>query len=908
MNNTKDGTTPNSLKITFGLKYDTAIPEPFSNKLGSTTVGPLGFLGMLENQLGIPNHQPSFTSRLIQYLAALDQANHKDAFYAASFEVDPFSVARTLLQWRDHWYLAGWTGVFASDVPPRLQDMADVEKNAADVAKNVGQRIQHVISLLETNTIGIEYVALRDEIKDFPVLWRTLLGALDVPVHPPVERTPQASKNTDLGLLQRHLLKQFSGGATEKLTLENDGTVNVLSGHSADKTTVLTATMSQQRQRQSPEESLVVLSEARGDLLDEAMEEIGAPRFGFSALSHWRPIFQVLPLSFELLWEPLSPTSLFQFLSHPVGPISGRAREKLAQTVQHVPGIGSEVWNQTLDECLTDELEAYGEEARTRLESAIEYWLNSPRFSPQVGISSEFLRERAAKVADWLIGIRDSTEDPALISLYTIALNQALELQQAMIRLSEAGRDTLTRDNVLRLMKDVRGSGAPLADRYAEVSPGETLILRANHSGSFYQPINHLVWWDCQATDHVHRWPFSRTELEVLAANGVMLQSESEQLAWLGKAWLRPILTAKDTCTLVLHDDADRHHPLWEQIAATTEGLTVHSTNDPNTAQALGIQEHALEAIALPEKHRWWQLSSDVALPRREFESYSSLDAFINSPYQWLLNYAARFRTGTLASIQDGSLLKGNIAHRLFEQFFIEHPQINDIQTGHPAAWIDDNATLLIQAESALLLEPGRQAECEQVVIQLQQSLSELVMQLKLAQVSSVSMEMGQEGNFSGGKLTGSIDLLAHREDGTEAVVDIKWGGLNYRRDALRSGNYLQLATYAKLREGNNGQKSPHLSYFIVTDAHMLNLNHDFFPTAENIVPDSGENSKEFWMRTENSWKWRRAQFDQGQIEVTIEGSEPGDNSQPGDLGLVIPDASDTFNDFRVLTGWERNA
>jgi ATP-dependent helicase/nuclease subunit B len=466
----------------------------------------------------------------------------------------------------------------------------------------------------------------------------------------------------------------------------------------------------------------------------------------------------------------------------------------------------------------------------------------------------------------------------------------------------------LTQDNVRRLIEDVRGSGAPITDRTAEVSPGQRRVLRADHAGAFSQPIDNIIWWDCQANDRVQRWPWSRTERAGLENNGIQLQSEDEQLNWLGKAWLRPILCAKERCTIVLHDDAERHHPIWDQVSSLTEGLPTLQISDENTANTLGIDKAPLKIRTLPSKVRWWQLPGSLEIPKREFESFSSLDAYIHSPYQWLLRYAARIRPGSLASVSDGNLLKGSLAHRLYEEFFNAHPKVGGIDTHSIGPWVDNHSTILLQQEGALLLEPGRQAECVHFISTVQNSLTTLVEHLQSAGVVNVAMELWQEGIFTGGKLNGSIDILATTADVKEAVVDIKWGGRNYRRDAMLDNSYLQLATYAQLRRNNQAKVSPTLSYFIVMDAHMLSLDHEFFPDAEILKPEGLENAAQYWQRFEHSWHWRKDQFDKGLIEVTVKDTEPTAESDPGENGLAIPEASDSFNDYAVLTGWGGNA
>ena len=896
--------TTGLVSVTLSIKGDSPLPELHADAMGQVTVGPGGLLGLLEMQLGIPSPDSSFTGRLIQYLGCIDQISQAGTFYHDSYDADPFSVARTLLQWRDQWYLAGWQGRFSEDAPDRLTDMAAIEELASrSVEPGLGQRIQRVIKLLPDNPVAIGAITLRDALTDFPYGWQQLINCIGAPVKELTQVTPQGREGTDLFHLQQHLLQN----SKQKVHLDGDGSVIALRADSPQDSAPITALLSQSWLTEAPNKSIALLAEARGEILDDTLEQYSYPRLGFSGLSPWRPVFQVLPLACELLWEPLNPTALFQFLSHPVGPIPGRIRATLAQTVASTPGIGSKSW----EDAISRSLESEDKETRSKLEEAIRYWLESPRFSLQDGVDSKTLSERAQKVHDWLLGARKSREDPAWKSLYNIALNQTQEFISAIERLKVHGRDPLTQDNVRRLIEDVRGTGAPITDRNAEVAAGQPRILRAEHAGAFgallESAVDNVIWWDCQANDHVHRWPWSRTEREALAAHGVRLQTEDEQLQWLGKAWLRPVLAARERCTFVLHDDTERQHPTWDQIASLTEGLSILQVTGSDAAKQLGIAQYSLEPRTLPPKVRWWRLPKSVTLPQREAESFSSLDTYLHSPYQWLLRYGAKIRPGSLANVSDGSQLKGNLAHRLFENFLNTHPTTSGIDTGTIDDWVDTQIATLLEQEGAVLLEAGRQAERERFTTQLQASLTTLVEHLQSAGVVSVQMELWQEGKYAGGKLNGSIDILATRADGQEAVVDIKWGGKRYRRDSLLENSFLQLATYAQLRRNNGAELPPALSYFIVTDSHMLSLNHGFFPNAEIIKPEDEISPTAFWQQFENSWHWRKSQFDKGLIEVTVSDTELTADSTPNDDCLDIPEASDAFNDFSVLTGWGTN-
>ena len=88
----------------------------------------------------------------------------------------------------------------------------------------------------------------------------------------------------------------------------------------------------------------------------------------------------------------------------------------------------------------------------------------------------------------------------------------------------------------------------------------------------------------------------------------------------------------------------------------------------------------------------------------------------------------------------------------------------------------------------------------------------------------------------------------------------------------------------------------------------MLNLDHEFFPDGESLKPANEESWGEYWLRFENTYKWRKQQFDQGLIEVTVADADSDERSAAGEGALDIPEASDTFNDFHAITGWREDA
>lgn len=143
--------------------------------------------------------------------------------------------------------------------------------------------------------------------------------------------------------------------------------------------------------------------------------------------------------------------------------------------------------------------------------------------------------------------------------------------------------------------------------------------------------------------------------------------------------------------------------------------------------------------------------------------------------------------------------------------------------------------------------------------------------------------------------------------DGDEAVIDLKWGGSRYRATELRANRALQLALYAWLRRQQ--QRWPAQAFFILEEGCLLAHNAHYFPRARVCPPlEDNATTAGLWQQFEAAYQWRRAQLDAGQIEVTVTGTLPDEQSKTPEKALTIPETSDRFNDYACLTGWEEQA
>ena len=910
------------MRIKLGLGLDGMKPKRIQSTLGEKEVGPIGFLTILETQCGIATVADSTTTRIIQYLACLEEMNTSNRFYQQSFIVDQFNVARTLLQWRDSWYEAGWNGQFEGDVSLRLQDMADIEQLAKErVSNGLGERLQHVLSSLNHQKTQVEQVCLFDSLESFSPLWQQILKHFTVTTEEALKSS--AKQGSDLSLLQNSLqqlstqsLAKGDDGSVNKIKLAGDNSFVVIKARSKAVSARLISQWLTKESESLQDKTVALLASQSGGEIDEALEAVDLPRLGFESSSPWRPVLQVLPIALDLLWAPLNPEILLQFLMHPVGPLIARIRKPLANIVAQSPGIGGEQWQVKLAELLEKEKlrECFTEKDFKQLQAEIKYWFDSERYEPHNGLPIEVAKQRCIKVASWLAQQQANLQDESMRSLFGAAYSQASELNTALTHLLEGGTTNIEPEQLRYLLDQLTGSGTGIVDKHSECLADQSQwLFGTQQADSFSQAVDSVIWWDLQIQGSSSGYAWSSKEIQQLAKQGVLLPCLDKQLQYQAQSWLKPINAATERLVLVLHDSDEAHHPLWDQISSCVENWHEISAEDSVlTAETIaslnGLTSVSTPYTPLPSLIRWWKLESGKKLTKRDKESYSSLENFFYSPYQWVLRYKARLRTGTLQSLSDGNLLKGNLVHHLYEKFFNENTDLlttSTLDSQKVDQWFDQTMEQLLIEEGAVLLMRGRLVEKEMFISKARQSLHQLIHQLRVANVVTVEMEAAQEALFFGGILHGFIDMKVTNKDGDEALVDIKWGGLKYRKDSLQENKHLQLVTYSYLNHKTNPSKKwPPVAFYIIDGSAMVAQDNRYFPEATDVPPTEDENHAVIWQKMEKTWKWRRQQIEQGLIEVTVTGTESDEDSNAGEDALIIPETSDRFNDYRVLIGW----
>nr|MBP7677711.1 PD-(D/E)XK nuclease family protein [Thermoanaerobaculia bacterium] len=163
------------MKIVFDPDFDGgAWPGPLEGRTasaGEAWVGEAGLLGLLETSLGLAG-PPIPSSRRVA--ALVPAVRGTEGFWSASASIDPLSVSRRLLAWRDFLFVQGWRG---EEVPgaPRLEALAAVTRDALPGSVD---RLLAVASDLAVRSADVAELRLLAEAASFPPAWRYLFGAL----------------------------------------------------------------------------------------------------------------------------------------------------------------------------------------------------------------------------------------------------------------------------------------------------------------------------------------------------------------------------------------------------------------------------------------------------------------------------------------------------------------------------------------------------------------------------------------------------------------------------------------------------------------------------------------------------------------------------------------------------------
>ena len=272
------------------------------------------------------------------------------------------------------------------------------------------------------------------------------------------------------------------------------------------------------------------------------------------------------------------------------------------------------------------------------------------------------------------------------------------------------------------------------------------------------------------------------------------------------------------------------------------------------------------EKINIPIARSYLTTSALKNIEKRENESASSIEKFIEYPFDWVMQYVAKFSNNIGLDLPDQNLLKGNVAHKTIELLFTQYPELNLNDSIIEEVFVD-----VIKAEAAIFLQPEKRFELSEFKYRFVKSFKNLVQLIKLNdfKIEALEYEFGRECpciiDECLGNVNGYVDLFLKDPKGNPFIIDLKWGYSDKKYiKKIEDNEATQLAIYTAAIKGRDMANT---GYF------MLNQNR-FITAVKNLKGnniteiDSQINNQAVLDKIKTSLEFRWSELRQGRVEI----------------------------------------
>lgn len=787
----------------------TVVDHASGHELGlknTILAGPRDLLAWLETQLGLRTQGAHRANRITEFANLLDRSS--DAVFAASLAVDRWATAGELLDRFDDLTVSGWDANDHESLPQLVRDIARTVAGSKLEFPSDAVRLQRILLALDSGqTLPPHECHLMDKLELWPSLWQKVLSRLNC-----LPALVQGSAGPDGSSLR---LAQDAVRGISKSKIVSDESLRHVVTRSEATACELIANVLANCNDGSSETVIYCADDYLALRLDACLHRAGLPTMGASIVSPAHPVLQVLPLVLNLCWEPVDPQALLDFLSLPVKPITPSVAKSLAAALVEQPGFGSTRWDEAVAEVCSAEWDEDG-----KIRKTLNEWLYVERIQRGSEISTTKIREVCGRVAKWATGRsqlldREDEEKSDLYEAYRTAANQASFLGD----LTESQGRTISEPQLKRLLEESTALGVK-TQPFIEADGGPTLVSSlAEISG----PFRRLIWVGLSVSDApLCRW--STQQLQQLRSHGIDIDDGSRKLSSLRSAEARGLGFISESM-LAIHlpqDWEQRLHPLWLAIQNCFEEsykpLSIESLIAEGDTQHLFpycFDISSFVAVKPQPERKLWRIAEGLIRDRTTV-SASELQDRLGCPLKWVFNYQARLSPSSIAQLPEDHNLMGTFCHSTLEGVFAGNKSIPSVEEAvNSVGQLFDER---LPKDAAPLAQPDKRIERQKLRNNLVGATRTLISTLTDGGYKTIDIEVALGGEAFGKELVGSVDCVATKANGSEAIIDFKYSGKRYR-EMLKDGRAVQLATYAYGRSENGN--FPGVAYLIIADGSL---------------------------------------------------------------------------------------
>lgn len=785
--------------------------------LGMKVCGSTELLSELELRAGIVALEQSEPERLVAFHESLSK-NVKGTIFEQSFKTDEVGVARQLMTWCDNLLMAGWKPdtEIESD---KLKALSLIFKGV--VGKHVAQRWKELSNYLNDHTIF-----QKDDV---------------IEVHT-AELTPTVIKST---------LEQ----------LDKQATINYVSfeGEMPTDFSVYqfkTRTEAYQWYLSQPDaiNDVDVTISSDNCILNDMAIAMGKPVVNSISQNSNPQLLQLFKLGLSLFARPLNVYNLLSYLQVPGNPLGG-VSYKLARVLAKEGGI-NKVWQKTINEY--DFTDNEGKDKRKEKLAFIEM-IGKDYMPDKIPVSDVILYSE--ELAHWCDKqLRSKNVENERMEQLVILASFCRSLKSIL------PNDGLISSEVLKTQVDGIYRPQSFTHMIAQKDSPD-MITRVTQ---LVDNANTVCWLGCVGDD-MTSYPFeflNSSEHDMLRQAGINIPTKSE---FYTQQHLTQMNALKNANRLILvtweYDGNARQeiHPLITELKHQYHDSWdehVISCATPNLQRIDGDISHL-------EPQTSYQLTDNLANLTREKESYSSVDALIQHPFDYTMDHLLKLKDPQVGQLADLDTTKGLVAHRFVETLVKTYgeqmpTEFNKMDQKTMDQLMDD----AIQQKGAILLLPEYKLERMQFKSILKDSVSILVSIIQDLHLKPLDSEVEFNVNLKTiGSFFGSIDLVLRNTNDQLVIFDFKWSEGKSYESKLEENKSMQLELYKQAAQLHFGTEVASVAYYLFPKKTLYTTD---FPKSEHIHQvnvNTADDERELFDEITNSYKYRRNELNQGHIE-----------------------------------------
>ena len=782
------------MALLFSTAYEGSLFKDDINK-ENRYVGTTTLLSLFERDLGLFQEYPSNEFRLKAYMDSLKECS-KGSFYSASFNSDPHSVAKELLQLRDELVFAGWSSDFINQ-PKRLFDLAKVEAifKLKDKYLGIPDRWLRVIDELTTEKIDSINLDIQVE-DDFELLYPILQIVLTkVKAKKNIQKSivlTDSNLSKFQYLLSKSIFNEEVNEVLEFNTLDNDKSLLVLKFKNQQELTDSIAYWA------NKEEHIIVSS--KNIDLDFSLVSFGKKASGSFQTNSNPQLVQLYKLIIPCFSNQFNIQTFLSFLQLKYSPIPFELKSKLLQCINKTPGVGNDDWDTINSEFVSGEINLKDELSIKERKTIIELFLSFEILGETEGVN------KAKRIINYLI----SWCETSLKSNLKIELREQFNyLRELFIRTI----DLIQNEDNIHAIENAFQTIYSAGNFTNYIKQEESILCIDDFSKIIDECSKSIIVSDFYGS-------FSSRDISkfLLIDEQNYLRKNNAFFNFYAELEIKQLLKGINNvkCQLVLcviENQLIEKHPFHirlETLFSKSYNNIEMSITNLRDFEKLDIDFFKVNSliksteIMIPGSKAYFESELLSLISKRETESASSIEKFIQYPFEWVLQYILNMRSYQGLNFSRENELKGNIAHKIIENIFTQKISNSFIPIDVNSEILNNEFDKVIQQQGILFLQPEKRFELLEFKQRLFDSIKTLIEIINLNNFNILACEkaFGKETQCFikevNSNVVGYIDLVLKNKEGNYFVIDLKWTFSDKKfNEKIDKNEAIQLSLYA---------------------------------------------------------------------------------------------------------------